>query len=134
MIADWLDNLAAHLAANSLGTVGTDIFKLRLPAALDPATVATVLTPTQGLPGKYRYNEPRVQVLVRSTDDSAAWSRAFAVYNLLNNPTRFTVGASTARTGFLMSQPLQPPFFIGTDAAGASLIAVNFQLTIQDLN
>lgn len=128
----WLDNLAAHLAANSLGTVGTTIFSLRIPPTVAASAVSVLLTPTQGLPSNYRFDAPRVQVLVRSSDDASAWARAWGIYALLNRPSKFVVG-STNKTAFIDSTPQQPPFFVGTDAAGASLIACNYQLTIQEL-
>lgn len=121
-----LDEIGAYLQANSIGTVGTDIFKGSMP---NTPVVQIGLYEYQGLPsidasGGIAAERPRFQVIVRGPAYEAARTTAEAIHTLLNR-TSFTQSG----TAYLFVKAIAPPFKIGVDANNNVKIGISFQVT-----
>lgn len=116
-----LDEIAAYLQAQLVGTVGTDIFKGALPASPD---TALAVVETGGFPPDLAaaVDHPTFQVMCRSPDYATARNKAQAAYTALHGLTE------TALSGrrYLLIRAMQSPTYIGVDQNGWHLISTNY--------
>lgn len=117
--------LATYLQAESVGTVGTDIFEGQLPPAPDDCLAvipyggqASVYTLGQ-LPD---WERPRVQVLVRNVSFAGAEATALAAYNALAK----VANALLSGVRYVEITPLQSPFLLRRDDSGRVEFAANY--------
>jgi len=128
-----LPEVARYLHDNSIGTIGTNIFKAFVPDS--PHTCITVYSYPGSAPSNVfgssnaAWEQPRFQIVCRSSEYSTADKKARDVWNLLNNVTNITLKPSTAATGclYLRIEPLQSPFDLGDDDNGRSRIVCNYE-------
>lgn len=120
--ATWLDDLTAYLAAQGVGTVGTNLFKGQFPS---DTLEGVLITPTGGLASlPYIDTErPRIQVLCRYKSFSTGWTKAYSIYSLLNH-TQFSQGSS--RIPHIRA--VQPPFSLGQTDRQLWRIVNNYQV------
>jgi len=127
-----LVDIGTYLAAQGVGTQGTDLFRGSLPDAPDlcMAVVPTgglgsIMTMTATLAG-LAPERPRVQILTRSPvqDQPAGLARAELAYGKLHN-ARFT-GVSGIR--YLLLEALQKPHVVGRDENNRHLFSFNVQV------
>lgn len=128
-----LDEIGTYLAANSIGTLGTNLFKGLLP---DLPDACVALYETGGLepiramrsaPGQPVASRPRLQVVCRNTqyEYAAARAKAQAIYVLLEGLGDTTLSG----TRYLWIGAVQEPFLMGRDDAGRVQVAQNFDVT-----
>lgn len=128
-----LDAIAAHLATNGHGTVGTDIFKSQLP---DSPDAAIGIFEYPGRPSDKAFGttvlieNPRFQILVRSAREGVvanayltARTKAEAIYTLLDGAGNLTLSGIV----YLYIEALQPPFHLEFDANRRAVIACNYE-------
>ena len=141
-MATVLDDIAAHLATQGVGTVGgtTDvaIYKGHMPP--DPDQVVALielrgLAPIDTLgmtAGGQSVEIPMLQVLVRSQTDNYEQARILAetVYKTLHGITGQTVGGGAR---YLTIEALSSPYNFGEDKNGRWIIGFNL-LTWKELN
>lgn len=125
-----LDDLAVYGASNGLGTVGTSIFKGRMPDAPDECLA---LIPYGGLASQQQYGSdalkwefPRVQVIARASrhDYSTAQTMADEAYRAYAQIMAETVNG----TFYHCVTPLQPPFSMGLDDNERPIVGFNLQV------
>ena len=120
-----LDELAGYLADQSLGTLGTNLFLGRLPAAPD---AAIALRQSGGLPPLESFNSrveaPRVQVLIRETSYAACrfWAeRLFQSFeNIANTPL--------SGVQYLKCESDTSPAFLEQDNNGRYIFVLNLEV------
>lgn len=125
-----LSDIAAYLAANGHGTVGTSIFMGQLPDTPDaatalyesPASRPPVFTHGSPQPSE-RY--PRVQVVVRDADYGAARQRAENIYTTLSGVVNATLGAGE----YARIRPIQEPFPLARDTSNRVTVVCNYEIT-----
>jgi hypothetical protein len=131
-MADLLDGLAryiadAGLAVYDLTSPGCDLFLEAMPAAPDVCTVLTLYDapePDARLP----YEEPRLQVRVRGTQDPrVSRQRCRAVYDLLHGARRITLPDGT----YLVLALGRPPASMGMDEQRRHEHVSNFRLEVE---
>jgi hypothetical protein len=126
-LSAFLTDLGAHIAGNGGGTLGSSLFLAQFPASLTPATVASILTETQGQqrddPRGLEY--PRVQIVTRCDSYATARARAYFLYDLLNLPQQPVDIGSLA----VVCTALQPPFALGLDERSCWRFSCNYQFT-----
>ncbi len=123
-----LDEVGAYLATNSVGTVGTTIFKGVMP---DVPVVQVGLFEYQGLAsidasGGVAAQRPRLQVVVRGPGSGYLTARTTAetIHTLLNR----TGGLTLTGVKYHFIKALGPPMLIGRDANNNVRIGINFQI------
>lgn len=128
-----LDAIAAHLAANAIGTVGTDIFKVQLP---DSPDFAIGVFSYPGVPSTNAFGttvlieNARLQIMVRSARPgvanafTTADSKAHAIYVLLNGAGGLTLSSKA----YYYIEALGPPTPQGTDDNQRHLITCNYSV------
>ena len=127
-----LDEIGTYLAANGIGTVGTNLFKGFMP---DLPDAVVVLYETGGLapyramrsaPGQPVATRPRLQVVCRNTqyEYAVARAKAQAVYVLLEGFGDQTLSG----TRYLWIAAVQEPFMMGRDVTGRVQVAQNFDV------
>lgn len=123
-LSTFLADLGAYLAANGCGTLGSTLFLAQFPPGLSPATCASVLTETQGLPSNDPAGLafPRVQVVTRCSDYATARLRAHLIHSVIHNLQAMMIGPLGCN-----AKALQTPFSIGLDERSAWRIACNYQ-------
>ncbi len=123
----FIDDLATYAQTNSIGTIGTDLFRFALTPSPD-AQVA--LIPYSGLASEQRFGSddlewefPRVQVIARGPvgDHRAAFTKAQAAYLAFGK----IAAESLSSTFWHTVKCLQPPFSMGTDDTGRPLWGFN---------
>jgi len=78
-----LNEILTYLAANGVGTVGSNLFAAHLPAK---PTKSTSVQLTGGPKGEGDpLQRPRIQVLIRDSSYPAGFAKACSVYELLNH-------------------------------------------------
>jgi hypothetical protein len=119
----WVSDLAAYLATQSIGTVGTSIFIGQFPV---DTTEGVLLIPTGGLTTLKTISteRPTVQVTTRYKSFATGWAKSYAIYALLNQPLTFTSGANR----FFYSRAIQPPFSLGQTDRQLCRIVNNYQI------
>lgn len=128
-----LDEIAAYLSVNAVGTVGTDIFKSLMPEDPD---FAIGIFEYAGRPSDKSFGttiqieNARFQVLVRSDRESttagaysAARSKARDVHLLLDGKGALALSG----VDYLFIEALHPPFFLQRDENERVLIACNYE-------
>jgi hypothetical protein len=137
-----LDEIATYLAAQStdftaLSGSGGNLTKAFMPdAAPAPDTIATIyetggVAPvhtfsTGDLPDR-AFENPRVQMITRSTSYTTARNLADTAFKLLDGLNSQSLPTSTG-TRYIDITAVQSPFSIGRDANGRYLISVNFDV------
>lgn len=125
-----LDDIATALQSASVGTIGTDLFKGRMPET--PVACVSLQTypgrapqyvEEQSTPG---YERPAFQVMVRNSDHATAETKARAAFDALTLIRNVTVGG----TRFLAIRPYQSPFELSRDENDRVLYAFNFEAMI----
>lgn len=123
-----IDEIADYLAAEGLGTVGTDIFVGHLPAK--PDTALGVFA-TGGFPsGSYPLDEPTLQVRSRSHSLQTAYERLAQAYSALHGLHHTPLPGGTWLLNCLGLQPA--PTGIGRDSAGREEFVINFRLVVRN--
>lgn len=123
----FIDALAAHLAAEGLGTVGESIFLWFAPAT--PGVSITLSPSPGGQPdAKFAYDEVRLQVRVRGTDSGEVAAKLEAVYEALQSLS----GVSVGDYYLVDCQALQStPAYLGRDASGRDDFTQNFTARVK---
>lgn len=123
-----LDELAAYMQTNGIGTPGTDLFEGTLPDSPDAAVTLYEyggLAPTHTIGGgAAKFERPRVQVLARATTYSAARSKIEAVYKLLDQ----LAGVTLSSVRYLRVEAVSSPLFLERDANNRVKMVCNFQV------
>jgi len=126
-----LDALAAHIAANGHGVVGTDLFKSQIP---DSPDFAIGLFEYPGLPSTKAFGttvlieNARFQVMVRSSRPGTAnayvtaRNKAEAIYVLLDGAGKLTLSGKV----YYYIEALGPPSPLGEDDNKRQLITCNY--------
>jgi hypothetical protein len=124
-----LPDIAAYLAGEGLGTLGTDLFMGSMP---DPPNACVALYEYAGRPPGFVHDSPqpairypRLQVLVRDDDYAGAVSRARSVYTALCGLVNATLGATT----YGRVAPLGEPFPLARDESERVVVACNYEVT-----
>ena len=127
-----LDEIGAYLAANGIGTVGTDLFLGFLP---DTPDAAVAIYETGGMEpyramrssaGQPVAERPSIQVVCRNVayEYQTARTTADSAWKLLEG-----LGDTTlAGVRYLWAAAVQSPFLMGRDDSGRVLIAFNVDL------
>ena len=123
-----LEDLSTYLAAQGIGTEGTDLFIGAMPDSPD-ACVAIYqysgLTPIKAMgiaAGGYVFERPRVNVRVRSTTFVAGQAKAQDVFDKLGGYSNDGV------PGIVFVDALQSPFQLGPDENNRQLFGCNFEV------
>jgi hypothetical protein len=119
--------VAAYLAAEGHGTVGTDIFENDMPDV--PVELYVVFEyagslplRTQEIPG-IAYERPRGQVQCRAATRAAGRANIEKAFKSLDH-----VGNQTLTgTRYVSIDPLQSPFLLSTNAQDESIFVFNFE-------
>ena len=127
----FLDDVAAYLAANSIGTVGTHIFTVKLPDSVDEGIL---LQERAGMaPDPITTIErPGFRVLCRNVDTDAgalaAYNKAYAIKKLLHR----AVGVTMGTTLYHRIDATGNPTFNGQDQRGRPIYEVSFVATKEE--
>lgn len=136
-----LDDIATYMAAQSTaftklsGSAG-NLSKAYMPDASPAPDTLVTLYETGGLPpthtfttggGTLYFENPRLQVLVRSSAYTTARNLADKAYVLLDSIAH-TVLPTTGGTMYLSVSAVQSPFSIGRDENGRYLVSCNFDV------
>jgi hypothetical protein len=122
-----LDDLATYLAAQSIGTVGVDIFTVKMP---DSPSVCICLSARPGLaPDTVTTREaPGVRIQVRNVDTKAgslaAFTKAYEIKKLLHRKTGLQLG--TALTLYHRIDATGEPGWVGSDSKARPIYEVSF--------
>lgn len=113
------------IAAPSTSATKAQIWLNRFPEV--GADTAIALFESGGIAPNYTYTglsveRPAVQVISRSTSYATARLNAQRVHDILAATQNTTISS----VGYVTITPVQPPFDIGTDAAGRSMLSCNF--------
>jgi hypothetical protein len=117
-----IDDIATYLQTNSVGTVGTDIFKSYVPDAAN-ALVAVIDTggmkPDIYIPTK----EPTFQVFIRAATYSAGKTKLATIRSLLHQVQGSTIGS----TYFYFIHAISEGGHLGRNERGLDEFSINFQ-------
>ena len=121
--------IADYLAANGLGTVGTNVFALQLPSAPD---TCLAVYPTGGgrADSKLGYDNPTIQVRTRSSNPLTAFENAAQAYNLLHGLRRVTLSGGSYLVHCTGIQ--SAPVYIGRDERKRDEYTLNYQLVVRN--
>jgi len=121
-----LDEIGAYLASNSIGTVGTNIFKGVMP---DVPVVQVGIYERQGLSsidasGGVAAQRPRIQIAVRGPANGYLTARTTAetIHTLLNRAGNLTL--TGVKYHFITAT--SPPFGGGRDANNNVLVKTDY--------
>lgn len=130
-----LDEIAAYLQENAIGTVGTDIFSYRMPES-DSGQVPADVVVLFATPGEDTIRtlcktapsaaeQPRFQVAVRAaatpTGIATAWARCHTICRLLDK----VIGVTLSGVKYTHIQITQWPFQARLDESEHEWIAAN---------
>lgn len=124
-MADHLvDDIAAHGQTNSLGTVGTDLFKSNLPATPDGATALFQYEgdPTSDSFSGVQSENPRLQIQNRAATRATAEQKAYDWLNLLNLKGNLTVNGKAYR----WIKAMHSPAFLKIDENNRFVFVTNY--------
>lgn len=130
-----LDELARHLQDNGIGTVGTNIFKSYSPDA--PNSILIIYETGGDRPqdtfcstNSATWENPRIQIVTRSTEYQVARNKAEDAFRTLIEVTNQTIKASSLDAGsfYLRISSIQSPFRLGVDENSRNLVACNFDV------
>lgn len=137
-MGDLLDGIARHLQAQGLLTYltelpGGDTFLESMPASPDEAVVLTIYDDGREPDSLLGYDEPRVQVRVRGTQDPrVSRQRCAAIRNELHGLGPLTLPDGTR---LILSVALQnAPASIGIDQLGRHEHVCNFRMEIRAIS
>jgi hypothetical protein len=121
--------IAAHLAAQGFGTVGTSIFTNYKPAT--PDNVMCVFgyagSPPERTHDTSGNAHPGIQVWVRDTSAATGRTRIESVFNLLDGMKNTTISSV-----FIVGMhAVQNPIPMGRDENGRTEYSLNFQTTVR---
>lgn len=125
----WIDALGAHVAANSLGTLGVDLFTEPMPEDdSDGPTTALMMEPGQTfiVGGNRIVDRPTLLLGVRATDWTTAFTRITAVRDLLRSVANQTVQGVT----FLGVTPTDAVTSVGRDERKRIQFTARFEVVI----
>lgn len=132
-MASVLDEMTTYLAAQGVGTVGTDLFAGLLP---DTPDACVALLETGGMPaahtvggggaGSAVFERPSIQVICRGAkhDYAAARAKAGTAFTKLDGLANTTLSG----TRYLSIFAAQPPFLIGRDENERPLVGFNVEV------
>jgi hypothetical protein len=130
-----LDELAKYLQDNGIGTVGTNIFKSYSPNKPDSALIIYETggdrpQDTFGSTNVAAWENPRIQIVSRSTEYQTARNTAEDAYKTLIGIANQTIKANVADSGsfYLRVSAMQSPFRLGIDQNSRNLVACNFDV------
>ena len=130
----FLDEIATRLAAQSVGTVGTNIFKGSRAMIPNGDGPYLSLTETGGTaPGRIHNvatahpQRPSAQVAVRAKNYATARAMAHAAYNALDGVSNTTLSG----TFYQSIRAMQEPTDIGTDSIERVMIVFNIEVEKQ---
>lgn len=122
-----LDDIGGYLATHSVGTVGTSIFLGDMPETPDSLVALFEYAgdpPDDTHDGKH-YENPGLQVRVRSTSYAAARAKIAAVEDLLHTLANQSFGG----TNYVFIRAVQSPFSLGRDQRKRVELVENFIVT-----
>lgn len=125
----FAEEIVTYLAAQGLGTKGTDLFvDFYAPGR---AGTVTVVRSTGGLHAHagLPWSQPSVQVMVRSEDYDTAASQAAKIHNLLHGMVKVDV----THHHILTSEAFGLPQSIGRDAQDRSEVSANYSFEMYAL-
>ncbi|SMB97778.1 hypothetical protein SAMN00808754_1941 [Thermanaeromonas toyohensis ToBE] len=118
-----LNDIAAYLQANGVGTVGTDIFLGQLPAT--PDNVAALFEYAGEPPDLHSNVEyPGLQVLVRNKNYAAGRQKIEQIRNVLHGLTETIVNGRR----YLLIRARQSPEALPRDENGRAIFVCNFRV------
>ena len=127
----FLDDVAAYLATNSIGTVGADLFTVKMPASPD-VCVSLVERAGMAPDPMTTIERPGFRVMCRNVDTDAgtlaAYSKAYAVKKLLHR----AVGVTMGTTLYHRIDATGNPTFNGQDQRGRPIYEISFIATKED--
>lgn len=125
----FIDNVATYLAANSIGTVATDLFIGILPPTPDNAVMVDY---TGGLePDRYApVRKLTVQTTVRNTDYDDGYDKIQAIFDLLHRKLD-DLELETGGVDVMEVMALQEPTFIGQDETNRYVFTCNFLFMVR---
>lgn len=122
--------IAAYLQAQGIGTIGTTIFKERMPDT--PNTAITIFS-TGGILSdpKEGYDNPTIQIMTRADDPATAYNKIASIYDVLQGLNNVTLASGTRLIHMyaLQSQPIN----IGQDETKRTRFTQNYQLLVRNL-
>lgn len=123
-----LDDIAAYLQTNSLGTVGTDIFKGSLPDQPDNCIALFEYAGdrpehAQGAP----LDKPGLQIRVRNKSYSSARQKCQEIQNLLHGIHEQIIN----NTRYVLMLANQSPEPLGRDASDRMEFVQNYSVTYE---
>jgi len=109
-----IDQLAAYLATQGQGTVGTNIFKLARPSSPE---ACLSLHATGGYPadGYTEREHPTVMIIARATSPNGALTKAYSAYGQLHGKQNLDLGGGLWA---LTIDAVGSPAYIGEEQAG----------------
>lgn len=133
-----LQEIGSYLAAQGIGTLGTDLF---LGVMEDQPDICTALYESggqapiramRGTPGQV-VQRPRLQVVCRATQLNylTARDQAGAIYRLLDGLGDTVMSTSTGSSGgtrYLFIAAVAEPFLMGRDLTSRVLVAANYDV------
>ena len=126
------DDVCTYLAANSLGSIGVDIFSNHAPVNKNDFIL---VTDTGGSPPEqyYAIDHPTVQVAVYGMAGShaATWQKVLDCFHLLNRKQNITIGTRDA----MYARAVASPQVIGLDPEKSRwLMVINIQFKIRGVD
>lgn len=122
--------IAAYLQTQGLGTLGTNLYKERMPEMPD---TATAIFSTGGIMSdpKEGYDNPTIEVMTRADDPATAYNQIAAIYNVLQglNNVLLASGTRLVHMWALQSQPIN----IGQDENKRTRFTQNYQLLVRNV-
>lgn len=125
----FIDNVAAYLEDQHIGTIATDLFIASLPPTPDNAVMVDYtggLAPDRYLPVR----NLSVQTTVRSKEYADGYDKIQAIFTALHQKLDDTV-LEAGGVDVMQINALQEPTFIGQDETGRSIFTCNFLFMIR---
>lgn len=118
-----LDDVAAYLQTQGIGTIGTDIFKGAMP---DQPDNCICLYEYAGSPPDLHWNGeyPGLQVMARNTSYAAGRTKIETIRTKLHGLTEQTLGT----TRYLLIKANQSPESLGRDENNRQEFVINFTI------
>lgn len=121
-----VDDVAAYLAQQGLGIIGTSIFQWFAP---NVAGTSITLTPTGGSgDAKHQYDNPTFQVRVRGADSAAVGATAGQIFTLLQSHR----GALVVGGPYVVDMQSGVPASMGRDALGRDELVINVRCRVRN--
>jgi minor capsid protein len=132
-MALWLDELMIFAQTNSVGTIGTNLFRFNLQDGPGVPDAQVALIPYGGMPAQQAFGSdvikwefPRCQVMCRAAKGEfrAAYQKAEDAYRAFAKIS----AESLSGTFYHSVTCLQPPFFLDTDTNERPRFAFNLAI------